>query len=218
MSKQKSSNKTVRSSKKKVPRKYRVIYIDPPWHYSRSYDGRRPIKSKVPYPTLRDKKIINLPIGELADNDCALFLWTTLPKLKIAMAAMEAWGFEYTTVGFVWVKLYRNSDKIVAGLGYWTCTNAEVVLIGKKGRPNPRRCKAKQIIISPRGEHSAKPPEVRERIVHLMGNVPRIEIFARERVPGWDAMGNEIDGKDIRDALRDHGIIFPEETDLKKAA
>lgn len=166
----------------------------------------------------RDKEIINLPIGQLADKDCSLWLWATGPKFDVAIDAIEAWGFKYVTAVFVWVKQNPVSGTLATGLGYWSCPNAEMVLLGKKGHPNPNRGKAKQIILAPRGRHSAKHSETRTRILQLTGNVPRIEIFARERVPGWDAMGNEIDGKDIRDALRDRGVIFPEDQDLKKAA
>jgi len=216
MSKKKVCNQKYGPRRKQL-KKYRIIYIDPPWYYNRYYNGRT--KVKIPYPTLSDKEILNLPIGQLADKDCSLFLWATSPKLKIAMKAIKTWGFRYITVVFVWVKQYPVSGKIVdGGLGYWSCPNIELVLLGTKGHPNPHRGQAKQVILAPRGIHSAKPPETRERILQLTGNFRRIELFARERVFGWDAMGNEIDGRDIRDALKDYAVAFPDKQNLKKAA
>ncbi|GAH38927.1 unnamed protein product, partial [marine sediment metagenome] len=124
-----------------------------------------------------------------------------------ALAVVEAWGFKYTTCAFTWVKLNPTGELlrkgkhvllvkgIYSGLGFWTNGNAELCLFAKQGRPQRVARNVKQIVIAPRGRHSAKPPEVRDRIVRLMGDVPRIELFARERVPGWDCWGDEVPSK-----------------------
>ena len=116
---------------------------------------------------------------------------------------IEAWGFQYRTNAFTWIKTNKSEKSLWSGLGYWTNSNAEICLFAKKGNPKRKSKKVKQVIFAPHGDKfSAKPPQIRDRIVKLMGDVPRIELFAREKVAGWDAIGNEIDGRDIREALR----------------
>ena len=78
-------------------------------------------------------------------------------------------------------------------MGYWTRANAEVCIIATKGSPKRQSRAVHQIIMSPIKQHSKKPDETRERIVALMGDVPRIELFARQKAPGWDVWGNEVD-------------------------
>ncbi|MFC1678036.1 MT-A70 family methyltransferase [Planctomycetota bacterium] len=180
--------------------KYKIIYADCPWPYNNP-KGNDPSMGGITYPTMSMEDIKNLQVNQIADKDCALFLWATMPKLPQAIQVIEAWGFTYTTCPFVWVKLNPISGGIYSGLGHWTNGNAELCLLGKKGRPKRQAKNVKQIVMAPRGKHSAKPPEVRDRIVRLMGDIPRIELFAREKAGGWDALGNEIDGKDIRQAL-----------------
>ena len=89
------------------------------------------------------------------------------------------------------------------GLGFWTRSNSEVCLIGTKGQPKRVSKSVSQICDARIMEHSKKPAEIRERIVELCGELPRIELFARDKVKGWDSLGDEIDGKDIREALRE---------------
>jgi N6-adenosine-specific RNA methylase IME4 len=137
--------------------------------------------------------IKELPVSEIADDNCALFLWATMPKLIEALETISAWGFSYRTCAFVWVKQNPNGEGIYSGLGHWVNGNAELCLFAKKGTPKRNEKNVKQIILSPRGRHSAKPSETRDRIVRLMGDLPRIELFARERVDGWDAWGNEVE-------------------------
>jgi N6-adenosine-specific RNA methylase IME4 len=177
-----------------------VIYVDPPWEYANP-KNHDPAMGGVTYPTLSLDEMKSLPIDRIADRHCALFLWATMPKLQEAMEVIAAWGFRYTTCAFTWVKTNPKKGGIYSGLGSWTNGNAELCLFAKKGSPERVFRNVKQIVMAPRGRHSAKPPEVRDRIVRLMGDVPRIELFARERTDGWVALGNEIDGKDIRVAL-----------------
>ncbi len=169
-------------------KKYSVIYADPPWKYRRQ-GGRGPEKH---YPTMPVEDIKALPVADLAADDCVLFLWATFPKLREAFEVIDAWGFKYKTVAFVWIKLNRNDDGIFWGMGFWTRSNAEICLLATKGSPQVRARNIHQVIISHVEEHSKKPDEARKRIVALMGGVPRIELFARQSPPGWDVWGNEV--------------------------
>lgn len=112
---------------------------------------------------------------------------------------MESWGFQYKTAAFVWVKKYAKSGKNFFGMGAYTRSNAEVCLIGitpkLKAKEWVRSHSVRQIVESPVEEHSKKPDVVRDLIVELFGDLPRIELFARQRADGWDAWGNEVPGE-----------------------
>ena len=136
--------------------------------------------------------ICALPVKELADKDCALFMWVTLPFLRDCFKVIDSWGFKYKTVAFVWIKQNRVNDGIFWGLGMWTRSNAEICILATKGHPKRAAANIHQVIISHVQEHSRKPNEARLRIEALMGDVPRIELFARESPPGWDVWGNEV--------------------------
>ena len=138
--------------------------------------------------------ICALPVRELADTDCTLFLWGTFPTLPDAFEVIKAWGFQYKTVAFCWVKRNSKSAGWFFGMGNWTRANAEICLLATKG--NPKRMSADvrpQLIVTPREEHSKKPDETRDRIVRLMGDLPRVELFARQTAPGWEVWGNQVD-------------------------
>lgn len=105
---------------------------------------------------------------------------------------LTAWGFSYKTVAFVWIKQNRKNDNLFTGMGYWTRANAEICILATKGHPKRISASVHQVIISHIEEHSKKPQEARDRIVKLMGNVPKIELFARNTTPGWDVWGNEV--------------------------
>ena len=186
--------------------KYKVIYADPPWPYHNPQDAD-PARGGKTYATMTLEEIKWLPIQRIAAPDCALFLWATMPKLREAFEVIGAWGFKYITCAFTWVKLnptgklLRGGKQgkdvllrkgIYSGMGFWTNGNAELCLFAKQGHPKRVARNVKQIVLAPRGRHSAKPPEVRDRIVRLMGDVKRIELFARERAEGWDCWGLEV--------------------------
>ena len=173
-------------------KKYKVIYADPPWTYN-DMKNRDPKMGGITYPTMTLQEIKDMPINELADKDCALFMWATMPLLPEALAVIEAWGFKYTTCAFTWVKLNPKGVGIYSGMGHWTNGNAEICLFAKKGSPKREAKNVKQIVMAPRGRHSAKPIEVRDRIVSLIGDVPRVELFAREAADGWDSWGNQLE-------------------------
>lgn len=130
--------------------------------------------------------------GGIAADNCVLFLWTTYPMLKEAIKVIEAWGFTYKSIAFQWVKQNRSGNGFFFGLGRWTRGNTEPCLIAVKGKPKRISAGVSQLVFSPLRKHSQKPDEVRDRIVELMGDVPRIELFARNTAAGWDSWGNEV--------------------------
>lgn len=170
-------------------KKYSVIYADPPWGYRNkaSYGA-----ASDHYKTMTFNDIKSLPVADLAEKDCTLFLWATFPTLPDALEVMASWGFRYKTLGFLWVKLNRKSKSLFWGLGNWTRSNPEVCLLGVRGRPERMCAGVHSVVIAPVDRHSKKPDSVRERIGKLLGDVPRLELFARERAPGWDAWGDEV--------------------------
>lgn len=171
--------------------KYKIIYADPPWSYNdKASAGQRGACYK--YSVLDTKGIGALPINNIADDDCVLFMWATFPMLPDAFEVMKAWGFKYKTVAFVWTKTNKKADTDFFGMGNWTRANAEIVLLGIKGKPKRISAAIRQIVRSPIMRHSEKPNEVRERIVALMGDISRVELFARERKEGWNSWGNEV--------------------------
>jgi N6-adenosine-specific RNA methylase IME4 len=171
-------------------RKYKIIYADPPWVYGA---GSFPSVSKTnAYPLMRTDDICALPVASIAHPDALLFLWATMPKLPDAFRVIEAWGFRYVSNGFTWVKTYSGNGSFCVGMGYWTRQNAELCLVAKRGRPTRRAKSVSSVIVSPRGVHSAKPAIVRDHIVRIAGDLPRVELFARTKTPGWDIWGNEL--------------------------
>lgn len=167
--------------------RYSVIYADPPWSYVQGGRGA----AKKHYATMATEEIENLPVKRLADADCTLFLWVTFPNLKQGLSTIEAWGFQYKTIAFNWVKKTKRG-RYFWGCGHWTRSNSEVCLLAVKGTPKRVCASVHSVIDSEVREHSQKPEEARTRIVQLMGDVPRIELFAREHAPGWDCWGNEV--------------------------
>ena len=171
-------------------KRYQIIYADPPWQYEqRSLKGA----AEKHYPTMSISDLCALPVADIAAADSALFLWATFPQLPAALKLIRAWGFTYKTIAFLWLKKNKKSDSWFYGLGFWTRGNAEACLLATKGHPKRRAANIHQFIISPVQEHSKKPDEVREKIVDLMGDVPRIELFARSYTEGWDVWGNEVE-------------------------
>jgi len=173
-------------------KQFSVIYADPAWSYrvwSKKGLGRT---AESHYPTMSLSKICALPVAELVAADCALFLWATFPNLQEAFEVIKAWGFTYKTVAFTWVKQNKKSQGWFWGLGHWTRANAEICLLATKGKPKRISGRVHQIIDTPIEAHSKKPDEARRRIVELMGDVPRIELFARQQPEGWDVWGNEV--------------------------
>ena len=179
-------------------KKYQIIYSDPPWEW-KTYSNKG--RTKTPdkhYPLMTIEEIANMGhiIPEITDTNCVLFMWVQDAHLKTAIEVGESWGFIYKTIGFIW-------DKQNFGMGYWTRKGAEICLLFTKGHPKRLSAAVRQFISEKAREHSRKPDEVRNRIVKLMGDLPRIELFARQKTEGWDCLGNGINGKDIKQELEE---------------
>lgn len=170
-------------------KKYNIIYADPPWRYNdRKCNGA----CEFHYNTMKIEDICKLPISEICEKDCVLFMWVTYPMLKEGLQLMEAWGFKYKTIAFQWIKQNKSGNGYFFGLGRWTRGNTECCLIATKGKPKRANNSVSQLIFAPLQAHSKKPDIVRENIVDLMGDLPRIELFARNYADGWDCWGNEV--------------------------
>lgn len=175
--------------------KYQIIYADPCWDYkgqtqhagTKSSDTGGALKH-YPTMTLKELKALKPMIDNLADKDCLMFMWSSSPHLDQAIDLMRAWGFKWATIGFVW-------DKQKVNPSFYTMSQVELCLIGKKGKiPTPRGARnIRQFVSEMRGRHSAKPNEVRLRIEQMFPTQNKIELFAREKVSGWDSWGNEIE-------------------------
>lgn len=181
--------------------KYNIIYADPPWTYTdKARAGDRGVEFK--YPTMNFKDISNLPVKNIAEDHAVLFLWATMPLLPEIIPVMTNWGFSYKTVAFTWVKRNKKALSWFWGMGNWTRSNAELCLLGVRGKIKRVNAGIHSIVEAPIGQHSSKPDEVRDRIVQLMGDIPRVELFARETDIGWDSIGYDINGKDIREVIK----------------
>jgi N6-adenosine-specific RNA methylase IME4 len=170
--------------------RYAVIYADPPWRYEGASDPTRVAENH--YETMSHEELLALPVGEIAARSSVLFLWATPPKVAEAVALIDAWGFRYTTIA-IW-------DKGIPGLGSWYRQQHELLLIATRGAmpaPAPRN-RSSSVIKSPRGRHSAKPAAVRQQIERMFPDVPRVELFARGAVEGWDVWGAEARARGIR--------------------
>jgi N6-adenosine-specific RNA methylase IME4 len=179
-------------------KQYNIIYADPPWYFKTYSDLGRGRSADNHYKCMQLEDIKNLPVGSIAAEDSVLFLWVPIPHLEYGLEVIKVWGFKYKTFGFVWVKgrifVKEMTPRIKwhIGLGYWTRANTEICLLATRGHPHRKSMSVRQVVFQPVGEHSAKPLEVRNRIVELMGDLPRVELFAREKVEGWDSWGDEI--------------------------
>jgi len=181
--------------------KYNVIYSDPPWRFAAGGDRN----ATNHYNCMKINDICALPVADWAADDCALFMWVTFPTLHQSFQVMDAWGFEYKTCAFAWVKSKKSLDvnqpaffpddnlDSFMGLGYWTRANVELCLLATKGKPKRESRSVRQVVFEPIREHSRKPDCIRERIIELCGDVPRMEMFARQTTPGWDVFGNQTD-------------------------
>ncbi len=174
-------------------KKYQIIYADPPWSFKTYSDKGKDRSPEKHYNTMSKQDIQNLPISTISADDCVLFLWVTFPCLKEGIELIEKWGFEYKTCAFNWVKRNKISDSWFWGLGYWTRANSEICLLATKGNPKRISKSVHQIVDDRIMQHSKKPDSVRNRIVELMGDLPRVELFARNQTNGWDVFGNQVE-------------------------
>ena len=176
-------------------KKYQIIMADPPWN-GLGWNNGSGLKAPANHYEVQDIEWIkSLPIGEISDDNCALFLWITMPNLPLALDVIKAWGFKYSTCAFTWVKKNKKADTFFIGCGNYTRANAEICLLATKGSMQKmvKSHSVRQICDAKIREHSQKPDEIRDRIVELFGDLPRIELFARQKTEGWDIWGNELE-------------------------
>jgi len=196
-----------------------VLYTDNPWRYGSRAGGSWTSGAAAQYAgTLRTDELCRIPVSSVLAPSAVLFSWTTNPMLPQALRVMETWGFRY--VGKVtWIKVYPGRRR---GMGWWGRVETEDLLFGVRGTVKPFGLQEPNYFRAPIGEHSAKPPQARayiERAIAGSGmRVPhKLELFGRARVDGWTVIGNEIDGQDIRAALRDLAVALDRPADRREA-
>ena len=175
-----------------VGKKYGVIYADPPWHFKVRSDKGKGRSPENHYPLMSLDDICKMNVRDISLPDSVLLLWVCDPMLDQAFKVIEAWGFQFKTVGFTWAKTNSKSLGFFTGLGYWTRSNPEMCLLATKGKPKRVGGNVDRLVVSERREHSRKPDRIRNDIIELCGDLPRIELFARQKFDGWDAWGNEV--------------------------
>jgi N6-adenosine-specific RNA methylase IME4 len=179
---------------------YRAILADPPWGFVNLWNT--PIGPNrgdcAHYSTMTIEEIVKLPVAKMAADDCVLFMWGIWILLPKTLDVIDAWGFQYKTCAFDWMKanagqidMFRDDSDVQMGLGYWTRANTEHCLLATRGKPKRLNADVRQGIIEPRREHSRKPDCVHSRIERLVAG-PYLELFARQQRPGWDCWGNEV--------------------------
>ena len=182
--------------------KYNIIYADPAWSYDKKIG--QGVADDV-YTTMPIEAIKSLPVKDISADDSFLFLWVTFPMLQEGLDVIREWGFEYKTLAFSWIKTNKrqaqeqlsflpvDSIDTFFGIGHYTKSNCEVCLLGKRGNPKVVDNTVSSVLMSPLRGHSRKPDETRDRIVKLCGDLPRVELFARQKHDGWHSWGNEIE-------------------------
>ena len=177
---------------------YGAILADPPWKYA-MWEGSDKANGVATshYRTSPVEELSSLPVLDLAAKNSCLFMWITWPLLPECLALIGKWGFVYKTCAFSWMKadpyrLFADDATPYMGLGMWSRANSEVCLLATRGKPKRLNADVRQGIIAPRREHSRKPDGIHERIERLVAG-PYVELFARQRRPGWDSWGNETD-------------------------
>ncbi len=165
---------------------------DPPWAYNdRKTGGSHKSGSAQHYLTMTNGEIERLGSELKTHENCYLFLWTTYPMIPHALKIIEAWGFQYRTVAFTWVKKTAN-NKDFFGMGRWTRGNPEICLLGIKGKPKPKSQSVANLTYATIGRHSQKPEIFYEKIEKLCGKITRLEMFARKKRKGWISWGMEL--------------------------
>jgi len=201
--------------------RYRIIVADPPWKQNARNGTDTRFGAGADYEQMSNNEICAMPVGLLAAERCHLYLWATMPLLPLALRVMDSWGFEYSTVAFCWVKMNKGAWKRAQGQvlqrgmfetldshvsafmdnlawfgpGFYTASNIELVLLGRRGKPfrHAEGCKGSQLVFAPHGErHSEKPEAVQDRIEWMYPtSKPRLELFGRRARDGWTVFGND---------------------------
>ncbi len=172
-------------------KKYSLIYCDPPWVYADKQNNR----PGIVYDTMTPKEISNLNVKEISEKDSVIAMWATYPQMEVALEVMKNWGFEYKTVLFTWIKTYEKSGKLFWGMGRYTRSNPEVILLGKKGKGlKVENHGIHNVQYSGVLKHSEKPALFRNLLTDLfdLDKKEKIELFCRHNLEGWDTWGNEV--------------------------
>lgn len=193
-------------------KQYDIILVDPPWPYDQARMAQHQNKDKFQavgiddeYETMTMEEMKNLPIQRVTAKNCVLYMWATGPKMREAFELMDAWGFEYSTMAFVW-------DKRIPNPGWYSCSQIEYVLVGKKGTCPKRICTTtKQFLCETRTKHSKKPEAIQDRIENHWEDCEKLEIFARRYRTGWDCVGLELNGT-IQDFLNGEDLVLRDNT------
>jgi len=179
-------------------KKYNIIYADPPWHYGSKSAVNNTNGSDIKplsdhYNTMSLTELKALPINNITKDDAVCFMWSTDSHIDEALEIYKAWGFKYKTIAFNWVKT-TSKGNYCKNVAPWTMKSSEICLLGIKGAMTKYKQanNIESLVIAERTKHSKKPQEVRNRIELLFGDLPRIELFARQTSPGWDVWGNEV--------------------------
>lgn len=169
-----------------------LILADPPWRF-RTYSGESevPTQAEDPYETMTIEDIKGMPMDFTGGRDCVLVLWATAPLLPEALEVMKAWGFAYKTAG-PWAKQSSTGQKWAFGTGYVFRSAAEFFLVGMRGSPRIKSRSVRNLIVAPVREHSRKPDQMHDMCETLFDG-PYLELFARQRRPGWTVWGNQTD-------------------------
>lgn len=175
-------------------KKYQLIYADPAWQYKdKRTGGSYQSGAAQKYKVMPVGEMFNLPIQSIAADDCLLAMWHVAPMPLEAINLVHAWGFTLKTMkGFTWHKITKNGLSHF-GMGHYTRANTEDCLFAIRGKPKIVSHSVRQFIEAPIRAHSQKPDEARERLTQLVGDVPRVELFARQTFEGWDSWGDEIE-------------------------
>jgi len=174
-------------------KKYSIIYADPPWQYKENWGNG---SNEHTYSTMSIKQIKALSVQNIAEDLAHLYLWVTNPFLLDGIEICKSWGFDYKTL-ITWIKTYKNGEPEM-GMGYYFRGCTEHIIFGTRGNMKITNKTTKNMFhsVNPRwlgGLHSTKPNETKENIVNWSGDLPRIELFARQKTDGWDVWGNEVD-------------------------
>ena len=172
--------------------KYSVILADPAVKFKTFSEKGEGKSASRHYDVMSTDDICALPVSDMAADDCALFIWSTWPHIFHTERIIKAWGFKYSGLAWEWIKYNDKSEKFHFGMGYGTRKNVEPLLLARRGSPKVLNKSVRDFMFSPRREHSRKPDATYERIERMYGG-PYLEMFARQRWPGWDAWGNEVD-------------------------
>lgn len=183
-------------------KKYKIIYVDPPWAFNnKNTGGSMTAGACQKYDVMNIKDICNLNVNSICEDDCVLFMWWVGAMPEEAISVVKAWGFKVKTMtGFNWVKL-TSKNNLFFGMGFWTRAGSENCLIATKGKIRPILHNIRSVNLCKIEKHSKKPDIFRKLIVELIGDLPRIELFAREKSEGWDSIGFDIDGTLIQDDI-----------------